>query len=847
MEIPIKFQRHILIAYFLSIVFTFANFLLSHFITSSSLIHSRFILIINFHHMSNFFSPLAMDQDSDGLPDLSQFYESEPISGKRTRTIEHDSYSIPSQFLFKTIDIRSLEAGAFLNANHPFANIPPGESIRSFRSNQSPDLLYLTSVPVKDLLQSYQVPLDQIFIISNPTANNILSPSTTQSLWHAWSQSNIPPPSLEPTTLFKTPGSNHNSSSLTDSQSKPSTVSIDSQFFLSSHSSGKRTESLPTPTSWPSTDLIYDIKLKSQHSFGSPVPCEWLLIGNIHLDNEDTTVTDILFLCHTIGHTVPHSHILSSLRNPQHLFLLSSGYYLWLKVLPFHTSNMLGSRASCIIPEFIIAPPQLRTFENTALNKPALQHSLTPFEGLSMTVQSVPAISHWTLLGLLAYCPIQQATIIMLLQAIRDLCPDIHVLFLTEKMYRRDFRVSDSNPSLQNDSSTNAQMIKQVGGSHFRHGVFYLIGPPNYARTIRNRFHIRSEPSLIRIGGISLGAFESRQKLLQRPCPPPHLNSTLYSPVLRFLRQSLPRSDLLNTLLQQPFNVPLFHRVGIEVSYGPDPTDTLVIFTQHPHQRTQPLVLGSDTELFLDRDAATAFKKKVLLEYQKKKEKTRPPSNLEAPNIVLPYERNFFTFWVSSIKLAAQLFKSTKLEYKILPHIDDKIVSPYDPAVTHTIPISPTNHPLPFPTFSFHGPSPPTVEQQLMQASHDSVTPDQVPLDSSSIPYPPQVRFQHDFPTPPTAPSPIFAMTGHEPLQPQFSSQQSPHDPLLILQTQLMELQTREREREEAHRMELARVNQSLLHLTQLLSSLPAISQSPQPSSVDPTLKPPSPPPSDPA
>jgi hypothetical protein len=127
-----------------------------------------------------------------------------------------------------------------------------------------------------------------------------------------------------------------------------------------------------------------------------------------------------------------------------------------------------------------------------------------------------------------------------------------------------------------------------------------------------------------------------------------------------------------------------------------------------------------------------------------------------------------------------------------------------------------------------------------MQASHQPVFAEQVSLDSSSASQPPQVRFQQDF-TSPAAPTPIFSMSGPDSSQNQFSVQHPPHNPLLILQTQLTDLQTRERERDEAHRTELARVNQSLLQLTQLLSSLPAISQSPQPSSVDPsTLKPPS-------
>ena len=85
-------------------------------------------------------------------------------------------------------------------------------------------------------------------------------------------------------------------------------------------------------------------------------------------------------------------------------------------------------------------------------------------------------------------------------------------------------------------------------------------------------------------------------------------------------------------------------------------------------------------------------------------------------------------------------------------------------------------------------------------------------------------------------------MAEPDPLPQQFSAPIPTHDPLLILQTQLTELQARERERDESHRTELARVNQSLLQITQLLSSLPAISQSPQPLSVDPSsLKPPSP------
>ena len=97
--------------------------------------------------------------------------------------------------------------------------------------------------------------------------------------------------------------------------------------------------------------------------------------------------------------------------------------------------------------------------------------------------------------------------------------------------------------------------------------------------------------------------------------------------------------------------------------------------------------------MFLDREAAAAFKKKVLLEYQKKKEKNRPPSNLDAANIVLPYERNFFTFWASSIKLAAQLFKSTKLEFKCLSHLDDKLVLSYAPPQLIQSPyLQPTTH-----------------------------------------------------------------------------------------------------------------------------------------------------------
>jgi hypothetical protein len=106
--------------------------------------------------MSNFFSPLAMDQDSNDLPDISQFYESETTSGKRSRNEDNEHYSIPTQFLFRTVDIRSLEPGSYLNATNPFANVPPENSIRSFRSVNSPDIIHLTSLSAKDLTQCYQ-------------------------------------------------------------------------------------------------------------------------------------------------------------------------------------------------------------------------------------------------------------------------------------------------------------------------------------------------------------------------------------------------------------------------------------------------------------------------------------------------------------------------------------------------------------------------------------------------------------------------------------------------------------------------------------------------------------------
>jgi len=602
-----EFQRYPLVAFFNS-AFYFNILFICNAVCLTRLISTTKFSVFHPIDMDNIFSPLDMDQAEDNSAfHLSQFYDNDTNSGKRSRNDDIIAHMVPSNYILLEIDMRSIDPSTYLLASHPFANVSMADSIRSFWMSHQPSQWYITSLSPDMLTSTYNIPTSNICIISNPTANSIIHPRTTQAVWLLHQ---TPPLTLNPTTtLFKTPVSQSTSSTSTIT-SPPLTSSVDSHFFLSTSGIGKKVDSLPVPTSWPPTTPIHDFKLSPQQGFGSPVQCEWILITNIHLENEDSTVTDILYLCHTIGHSIPYAHVLAAIRNPHQFHLLPSGYMLWLRVLPFHTSNMLGTRGSTIIPEFIIAPVHLHSPEVLAINKSALQRNLSPHEGLSIMVQAIPVFHEWRLLGVLAYCPLQQAVVLMLLQAIRDICPEITAIFVVEKMFRRDFKASDSSPAIHSVNSDHAKTIRQVGGSHFRHGAFYLLGPLTYSRSVKGRFRISTDPSLIRIGGVVLGTFESRSKLFSRPCPPPHANSTLYTPVLRFVRQSLPRADLFSVLLSQPFNIPLFYRLEVEVSYGPETTDTIILFPFSPHVKTQSLVLSSDTELFIDRDAATQFKKK---------------------------------------------------------------------------------------------------------------------------------------------------------------------------------------------------------------------------------------------
>jgi hypothetical protein len=213
------------------------------------------------------------------------------------------------------------------------------------------------------------------------------------------------------------------------------------------------------------------------------------------------------------------------------------------------------------------------------------------------------------------------------------------------------------------------------------------------------------------------------------------------------------------------------------------------------------------------------FKKRVIADYQKKKDKSRPPANLDAPNVVLPYDRNFFTFWVSSIKLSAQLFKSTKLDVKILTHIDDRFLSTHNPAATSLVTISATTFKPPFPPFDFQGLSPPSIEQQQMDA--------QLPLEEHpevSLHTELPVHFQPSQLSAQIIPPPSFSDTL---LNTSVASHQT--DPLFQLQQQLQQLQTQTQEREVQRQSELATITASISQITTLLAAL-------QPHIPNPTL-----------
>jgi hypothetical protein len=215
------------------------------------------------------------------------------------------------------------------------------------------------------------------------------------------------------------------------------------------------------------------------------------------------------------------------------------------------------------------------------------------------------------------------------------------------------------------------------------------------------------------------------------------------------------------------------------------------------------LVLTTDTEQFLDRDAASLFKKRVIAEFHKKKDKSRPPSNLDAPNVVLPYDRNFFTFWMSSIKLSAQLFKSTKLEFKCLTHIDDRFLTSHNFSSPAQVMISATSFLLPFPSFRFEGLAPPSVEQQQSDAIGEAPAPD-----SSG-------QIEH-----PLSSVPIMPTCAVEAQPPHQSQSPLSIDPLQQLQEQLLLLNARNQAQEINHQKEMASITASITQLTQLLSGL---------------------------
>jgi hypothetical protein len=285
------------------------------------------------------------------------------------------------------------------------------------------------------------------------------------------------------------------------------------------------------------------------------------------------------------------------------------------------------------------------------------------------------------------------------------------------------------------------------------------------------------------------------------------------------------------------------YRLGIDISYGVDPTDTLIIFPALPHQKPQALVLGSDTDAFIDKEAAAVFKKKIITEYQKKKDKPRAPTNLEVPNVVISYDRNFFTFWVSSIKLAAQLFKSTKLEFKLLPHLDDKLLVMYDPYGTHTVTLSQTFFKAPFPNFSFYGPPPPSIESQQLSAFESTGD----AADSTSYPTAdllsqPNVHsstvLHHD----PNCSLPMATINvsgeGVHPILPERTlSVPTPTHYILpdhvevstVLQAQLATLALQAQERDTRHQEEILRLTSSLAQITQFLSSLQPSNNPPAP------------------
>jgi hypothetical protein len=240
------FQRHSLGAP-AKLVLAFILFTLSYFSLSLILPFPNALdpyLDIQFNNipqqMDNFYSPL-MEQDSTGIGDInfSQYYEEDhSSSAKRSRNAELNLYNIPTKYLLRECDLRDLDSRTYLSATNPFSNIAPDNSIRSFRTPANPDMLYLTSLPVSELTSRYKIPLDQLFIISNPTANDLLATVSTHTVWQQLSSepisslaSSSTAPKISPTALFKTPGPHPGFSSLSDSHSQTKS-SVDKQFFL---------------------------------------------------------------------------------------------------------------------------------------------------------------------------------------------------------------------------------------------------------------------------------------------------------------------------------------------------------------------------------------------------------------------------------------------------------------------------------------------------------------------------------------------------------------------------------------------------------------------------------------
>jgi hypothetical protein len=252
----------------------------------------------------------------------------------------------------------------------------------------------------------------------------------------------------------------------------------------------------------------------------------------------------------------------------------------------------------------------------------------------------------------------------------------------------------------------------------------------------------------------------------------------------------------------------LVYRLGIENSYGTDPTDTLILFPLLPHHKSPPLVLSTETEQFLDRDAAVLFKKKVTAEFHKKKDKTRPPSNLDAPNVVLNYDRNFFAFWMSSIKLSAQLFKSAKLEFKCLTHIDDRLLAHHSPSNPSQVMISASSFLLPFPSFRFEGAPPPSIEQQQINATEEEAIP-------SGVTWAAELPDVHYTTSPTLQPSTDISRAHHP-----SSPTPTPEEPFQHLQQQLQALQERNKAQDLQHQADMATITSSISQLTRMLAGL---------------------------